>query len=138
MAAHLKDKSPLAKALYREFAAAVRACGPTLIAPTQTRIGFKAPTTFAVVALKKEWLEVEIVLPRRLAHPRFTKAVSLSARNHVHVFRVRSAADIDEEVRGWLAEAYRAGRKEDSASDEPAAAASSRIGQQINEVMRKT
>ncbi len=52
-------------------------------------------------------LHAHVVLHRRLEHPRFSR-VDVSAPNHqVHYFRAMQVFDLDEDVAGWLAEAYR-------------------------------
>jgi hypothetical protein len=49
------------------------------------------------------------VLARRREDPRFRRIESLSARNHVHAFRLEAPGEADEQVAGWLAEAYAVG-----------------------------
>lgn len=108
---HLRGKGELAEALYRRFEAAVRACGPVVLAPAKTRIGFQVRMIFAAVSVWADRLDGHVVLARRLEHPRFTRIDSLSPRNHVHHFRLRHPAEIDDEVRGWLREAYAVGEQ---------------------------
>jgi hypothetical protein len=52
-----------------------------------------------------------VVLARRYEHPRFTKIDYISSRNHVHHFRISGPAEVDDEVRAWLAEAYAVGEQ---------------------------
>jgi hypothetical protein len=52
-----------------------------------------------------------VVLARRLEHPRFRRVESFSPRNHLHQFRLARLDEVDEEVAGWLAEAYRVGQQ---------------------------
>ena len=66
----------------------------------------------AVNRLGEQGLAAHVVLARRLENPRFNKIESISAKNHVHHFRIRVAGEIDNEVRGWLAEAYLVGKQE--------------------------
>jgi len=48
-----------------------------------------------------------VVLDRRLEHPRFSR-VDVSAPDHqAHYFRAMQVFDLDEDVAGWLVEAYR-------------------------------
>ena len=44
--------------------------------------------------------------------PRFRTVQTFSPRNHLHTFRIASDADIDDELRAWLAEAYGVGSQE--------------------------
>ena len=52
-----------------------------------------------------------MVLARRLEHHRFTKIESISARNHVHHFRIRAPEEVDAEVMEWLRESYAVGEQ---------------------------
>jgi len=52
-----------------------------------------------------------VVLARRLEHPRFRRIDSISPRNHVHHFRLARLEEVDDEIAGWLAEAYRVGEQ---------------------------
>lgn len=108
---HLKGKSRLATALFREFTRLVRRCGPVIVFANKTRIGFQVRMAFADVILKREWLDAYIILARRLENPRFTKIETLSPRNHIHYFRIHSREDLDAEVLAWLREAYRVGQQ---------------------------
>ena len=63
------------------------------------------------MTVRADRLDGHVVLARRLEHPRFTRIESLSPRNHVHHFRLRDPAEIDDEVRGWLREAYAVGEQ---------------------------
>jgi hypothetical protein len=108
---HLKGKAPEAIELYHRFVELVRSCGPFTLTPTKTRIGFQVRMTFATVSLRKHHLACHVVLSRRLENPRFKLIQSLSPRNHVHHFRIRSVEELDDEVAAWLKEAYKVGEQ---------------------------
>ena len=61
--------------------------------------------------LEHHWLVGHVVLARRLEHPRFRKIETISARNHVHHFRLAQPADIDNTFIAWLREAYAVGEQ---------------------------
>jgi hypothetical protein len=109
---HLAAATPEVAALLRGFVALVEEVGPAELAPTKTRIGFKARMTFAALMPKRRWLDGHVVLARRRGDPRFRRIDSLGPRSHVHVFRIRTPAELDDEVRDWLREAYRVGLQE--------------------------
>jgi hypothetical protein len=67
--------------------------------------------SFAQVTPRMKWLDGHLVLARRLEHPRFRKIETISARNHVHHFRLTTTADIDAEFAGFLREAYAVGER---------------------------
>jgi hypothetical protein len=58
---------------------------------------------------RRHWLDGHVVLARALDHPRFARVQTISPRNHVHSFRLRTPAEVDADVRAWLAEAYDVG-----------------------------
>ena len=68
--------------------------------------------SFAQITPRRNWLDGHIVLARRLEHPRFRRVETFSPRNHLHVFRLTSPDEIDNEFRAWLAEAYQVGKQE--------------------------
>jgi hypothetical protein len=51
------------------------------------------------------------VLARRVESPIFRRIDSLSPRNHVHVFRLHSPADLTPEFDALLREAYAVGEQ---------------------------
>jgi hypothetical protein len=109
--AHLAGKSPEVIALYRDFAAMVRDCGAVTIVPEKTRIAFQVRMSFAAVTLRQRWLDGHVVLAGRLEDPRFRAIQTISPGNHVHQFRIHSAAELDAQVAGWLREAYAVGQQ---------------------------
>jgi len=110
--AHFRGKSKEMRALFDHVVAAVQELGPVRILPEKTRIAFQTRMSFAQVTPRQRWLDGHVVLARRLESPRFRRIETFSARNHVHVFRLVTEADIDDEFRAWLREAYRVGNQE--------------------------
>jgi hypothetical protein len=80
--------------------------------PVKTGIGFMVRVRFTGVVLQKGGLRVSFWLKHRIDSPRLSKVELIPPRNFVHTFHVRSPEDIDDEVRGWLEEAYRVGIQE--------------------------
>ena len=109
----MSGKPRSAVELYSRFVEVAQSCGPLLVAPAKTRIGFQVRMIFAAVnRLGAGGLDAHVVLARRLEHPRFIKIEEMSPRCFVHHFRVDAVEQIDEEVAGWLREAYRVGTQE--------------------------
>ncbi len=98
--------------MYRRFMHLLRGTGSFRLHPVKTRIGVTSRMTFAEIVLRSEGLDGHLLLPRRVESPRFTKIVSGSPRVHVHSFRIRSLAELDEEFEAWLREAASVGRQE--------------------------
>ena len=112
MADFLHGHSEQARALFERFAELAMGCGRVLAAPARSRVGFQARMIFASVnRLKADQLDAHVVLSRRLEHARFQRIESISVRNHVHHFRIRSLRELDAEVQAWLEEAYQVGEQ---------------------------
>ena len=111
--AFLSGKPRSAVELYDRFAELTKSCGPVLVAPAKTRVGFQARMIFAAVnKLSERGLDAHVVLARRVEHTRFRQIQEMSPRCFVHHFRIEAVEQIDEEVAGWLREAYRVGTQE--------------------------
>lgn len=108
---HFRNKLPGIRALYERFASVVALLGPVKVLPEKTRIAFQVRMSFAQVTPRRGWLDAHVVLARRLEHPRFRRIDTISRHNHVHVFRISSLEEIDEDVLSWLAEAYAVGEQ---------------------------
>jgi hypothetical protein len=67
--------------------------------------------SFAQVTPRSRWLDGHVMLARRLEHPRFHNVQTISARNHIHTFRLITPQDMDWDFRAWLAEAYAVGEQ---------------------------
>ena len=123
---HFDGKDPEVRRIYDAVVAMLGRIGPVRVLPEKTRIAFQVRMSFAQVTPRKRWVDGHVVLARRLEHPRFTAIQTFSARNHVHAFRLRSLADVDDELRDWLAEAYAVGMQHHLRVASTAASASSR------------
>ena len=108
---HFNGKSLEIRAMYDRFASLVQSLGAVTILPEKTRIAFHVRMSFAQVTPRKSWLDGHVVLARRLENPRFTRIETFSPRNHLHAFRIHTASEIDDEVVGWLREAYEVGKQ---------------------------
>jgi Domain of unknown function (DUF5655) len=98
--------------LYDRFAELVLRCGKIVVAPTKTRVLFKVRTVFASVAVSRNWLDVVFVLGRRLKHRRIKKAQE-EYPGIVHFMRIEKAEDMDDNLLGWLQEAFDHRRQKD-------------------------
>src|SRR6476620_7587617 len=108
---HFDGREPIVRELFDLVVTAVRAIGPVTVLPEKTRIAFQVRMSFAQVTPRKSWLDGHVVLARRLENPRFNRIETFSPRNHLHAFRIRGESEIDDEVLGWLREAYEVGKQ---------------------------
>jgi hypothetical protein len=109
--AHFRGKPPEIRAIFDAFVAAVQACGLVRVLPEKTRIAFQVRMSFAQATPRARWIDAHVVLARRLEHERFRRIETISARNHVHHFRLTSVAEVDEQLAEWLREAYAVGEQ---------------------------
>lgn len=108
---HFQNKPPAIRALFERVVRIVARIGPVRVLPEKTRIAFQVRMSFAQITPRREWLDGHVVLARRLEHPRFRQIQTISPRNHVHFFRITTAADLDADFVAWLREAYAVGEQ---------------------------
>jgi Domain of unknown function (DUF5655) len=106
---HFALASPAVRAAFDRVLAAVSGFGPVTVLPEKTRIALQVRMSFAAFMPRRNWLGGHLVLARRIDSPRFLRVDTYSPRNVVHVFRLTSPAEVDDEFVAWLAEAYQVG-----------------------------
>ena len=81
--------------------------GPVHVEPVKVGFFLKRGSTFASLRMRRAGMRLSIMLPRPLDHPRLShpRAGRSSSRIH-HWTLLRSAKDVDRDVRAWLAESY--------------------------------
>jgi Domain of unknown function (DUF5655) len=109
--AHFAGKPPKVRDIYADFLALLEAIGPVTVLPEKTRIAFQTRMSFAQLTVRRHWVLGHLVLARRVEDPAFTKIETISARNHVHHFRLETAEEV-ERLRNFAREAYAVGRQE--------------------------
>jgi len=98
------------RTLYRALLAFVERIGPVTVNVNKTRISFQGRARFASVnRVTRDGLACHVWLKRRLDSPRFTRIEHLPPGDYVHHFKLTDAAELDEEMGRWLAEAYEVG-----------------------------
>jgi hypothetical protein len=111
LAPHFDGKPPVIRRIYRAVVEAIRAVGPVTVLPEKSRIAFQVRMSFAQVTPRRQWLDGHLVLARRIEHSRFRRIETFSPRNHLHAFRLVDPAEVDDQFKHWLAEAYRVGEQ---------------------------
>jgi hypothetical protein len=104
--------SPMVRRLYRRFVALVKSCGPVTILPQKSRVAFQVRMRFAAVMPQQSCLKGHLVLADPVRAACFERVESLSVRNHVHVFRLESEAQLTPELAAWVVKAYKIGRQD--------------------------
>lgn len=67
---------------------------------------FKRSRKFAQLRPRREWLVLIFLLRRKLHDPRVRSTVRATRSATAHHVRLETAEDIDDDIRGWLIEAY--------------------------------
>ena len=106
---------PLALTALRWALATCRAEGPTDVRATKSQVALRRRRGFAYLWLPGRYLAkpaadvvLSIALPRRLECGRWKQVVQPSPRTWLHHLEVRAESDLDDEVAGWLREAWQA------------------------------
>lgn len=107
-----EGKAASARVLYDALVRTIGEIGPFEQVPTKTRIAFMVRVRFAAVnRVRTDGLACHVWLKRRAESPRFTKVELLGRSDWVHHFVLRSEEELDDELRGWMREAYDVGRQ---------------------------
>ncbi len=108
--AFLEGKGPRAMGLWERFAEIVRGFGPVEAVANRMNIGFMVRARFAgVFSLSERGMSVHFWLKRRVDSPRFARREYLLHRDWIYRVRVTDPSELDDELIGWLREAYQVG-----------------------------
>jgi hypothetical protein len=108
----LEGRGNRARELFEGFEKLLRKCGPVTVAPAKTRIAFMVRVRFAGVSrVSDEGMTIGFALRRPLEHARIFKIVKYNPRWYGHYVRLKSIEELDDELLGWLCEAYKVGEQ---------------------------
>lgn len=97
---------PEVLAAARKYVALLESLGDVQILPQKTRLVAVARVRFAGLRPCKDHFMASFALHRWLTSPRIAKTVDYGPRWRGHYVRIRSAADLNEELRAWLQESH--------------------------------
>ncbi|RPF26679.1 DUF5655 domain-containing protein [Georgenia muralis] len=103
--------SATGQAIHDAVAAVVAGLGPHEVRVSRSQVAFRRRRGFAYLWRPERYLRsdvpavLSVALPEPWDSPRFKESVRL-AHLWMHHLEVLSAAEIDDEVRGWLRAAY--------------------------------
>ena len=80
--------------------------GPIHVEPVSVGIFLKRATSFAQLRPMTRWVAVSFSLGRSVRSPRIARKVIPHGSRYHHVVNVRDPAEVDDELLGWLEEAY--------------------------------
>lgn len=112
----LFDGFPRGLAVCRAVEQALSSIGDASVAVTRSQVAFRRRRGFAYVWRPGQYVDskvpavLSIALPREVASDRFKEVVHPSARVWMHHLELDDAAQVDDQVRAWLREAYAAAK----------------------------
>jgi hypothetical protein len=98
--------TPEALELARKYVALLESLGDVQILPQKTRLTCVARTRFAGLVPRKDHFIAGFALPSAREDGRILKREDFGPRWHIHHVRIRSEADLDDQLRVWLKESY--------------------------------
>lgn len=109
----LLGDAPLAREVCDALAGLVDDLGPATVRVAKSQVAFRRRRAFCWVWLPGMYLSgptadvvVSVALPHEGRSPRWKERLLLGGRHRMHHLEVHNLADVDDEVAGWLAEAY--------------------------------
>ena len=103
---HFDGKAEVVRKIYAGVIKALEPLGAVVVEPKKTSIHLVNATALAGVATRKDYLILTIKSDRRLDSPRIHKSEQASSRRFYHEIKLTSPADVDNELIGWLEDAY--------------------------------
>lgn len=107
------DGHPLAESVYKKVHGCLEALGPFDVRTTKSQIAFRRKRGFAYLWQPGRYLtnpDAEIVLSialgREVRSDRFKEVVNPAEHHWMHHLEIHDPDDVDEEVVGWLREAF--------------------------------
>lgn len=94
------------RAAYDRILDHLRTLGPVHEDAVGVGVFLKAERKFAELRPSSRSLSVGFSLPHRIDDPRVRTPYSASAGQTYHLTRVRTPGEVDDQLLGWLAEAY--------------------------------
>jgi hypothetical protein len=109
----LFDGERLGLQIFEQLARIIDGFGESEIRVTRSQVSFRHVKTFALVWRPSMYVSsnvpvvLSIAAPTRLRSSRFKQVVHPAPTTWMHHLELRDLCDIDEEVREWLADAWR-------------------------------
>lgn len=104
--AYLERQPEARRDTYRAVLELLEEIGEVDVDPVEVGILLKRARTFCELRPRRDAVELCFKLSRPVAAPRIRKTIQSSAHRTAHFVHLRSADEVDEEIRGWLAESW--------------------------------
>ena len=82
------------------------AVGPVHVEPVSVGIFLKRSRSFAELRPMRDWVALSFTLSRTVRHRTISRKVIAYGTGFFHVANLRTLNDFDDDLRGWLTEAY--------------------------------
>ena len=92
--------------LARQYVRMLRSLGDVQVIPQKTRLVAVARVRFAGLSPRKNGFRAAFALRRWIKSPRIVHTESYGPKWRAHFVEIRSAADLDDELRAWLQESH--------------------------------
>lgn len=103
---YLATGPPFERPIVDEVLARLVDVGSVHIEPVSVGIFLKRAQTFGELRPMTKWMAVSFGLSRSVQSARIARKVIPYGSRYWHVVNVRTPAEVDDELIGWLAEAY--------------------------------
>ncbi len=110
---------PTVRARFDALRRYIESLGPVVIEPMKTQISFGARRKFAWVWLPQTWIKkrpdtsltLTFDLEHKVDHPCIEEAVQPRPGRWTHHVIIEKESDLNDDVKGWLKEAYEIGTR---------------------------
>jgi hypothetical protein len=97
---------PFERPVFDAVMAVLAELGPVHVEPVSVGIFIKKDGSFLELRPMQRWVALSFSLPRVVHSPKISRKVVNWGGRYYHFVNLRSADDVDDEVRDWLTEAY--------------------------------
>jgi len=106
LADYFATSRAMERPIFEVVCAHLETVGPLHVEALQVGIFFKRERTFAELRPKRDRVVLSVLLSRPLQDARIVKAWVGSGQRRAYFVDLRDPADVDDDVRDWLTEAY--------------------------------
>lgn len=92
--------------IYEAVKAHLDTLGPVIVEPVSVGIFLKRPATVAQLRPATRWVDLTFSLGRQVRHAQIVRKPTAHNGRYWHAVRLTGPEDLDEEILGWLTEAY--------------------------------
>lgn len=100
------NKEPIVREIYDTLMNSLVSWEGIQAAPKKTSIHLDRRTSFAGVHTRKKYINLNIRTDYPIEHPRIEKSEQISKNRYHHLVRLDKPEDIDDQLLGWLRDAY--------------------------------